>query len=271
MSVQISSESALITGSSRGIGRGIALRLAECGVKKIAVHYYQNEDAANETMKLIRERGANGTIVQADVARLEDIKRMFATIRSEFGGLGIFVNNARAELEHFYEPTLKLPVEKFEHAIDSQARAFLVSVREAADMMPDKAGRIVAITYAPGSVTGTWQSWAAMGPAKAALESLCRYFASALADRGITVNSVSPGATDDSVLNGLPPEVFKMIKDHHESGWTPMKRLTTPRDVGNAVSLLCSEEAGFITGQLLYVDGGGSIALPDFPLPIQAG
>jgi NAD(P)-dependent dehydrogenase (short-subunit alcohol dehydrogenase family) len=71
------------------------------------------------------------------------------------------------------------------------------------------------------------------------------------------------------VLSGLPPEVFKLIKDWHQSGWTPMRRLGTPADIGNAVVLMCTEQAGFITGQTLHVDGGGSAMLPDFPLGIQ--
>jgi enoyl-[acyl-carrier protein] reductase III len=95
-----------------------------------------------------------------------------------------------------------------------------------------------------------------MGSAKAAKEALARYFAVALAQRGITVNIISPGACDDSVLSGLPPQVFQMIKDWHESGWTPMRRLGLPADVGDAVVLLCTDQASFITGQLLYVDGG---------------
>src|SRR6267143_2517715 len=81
------------------------------------------------------------------------------------------------------------------------------------DVCSSDLGRIIAITYAPGSATGSWQPWVAMGSAKAAKESLVRYFAVALAQRGITVNSISPGACDDSVLSGLPPEVFKLIKD----------------------------------------------------------
>jgi NAD(P)-dependent dehydrogenase (short-subunit alcohol dehydrogenase family) len=247
------------------------LRLAENGVKKIGVHFLQNRQAAEETQKLIRDRGADAVLLQADVANIEDIELMFDTVKREFGTLEILVSNARAEMEHFYEPALKLPVKKFQHTIDTQARAFLISVQRAAELMPAHSGRVIAITYAPGSVTGTWQSWAAMGSAKAALESLARYFAVALAPRGITVNSVSPGATDDSVLNALPPEIFQMVNNHHQAGWTPMKRMTTPRDVGDAVSLLCTQEAGFITGQLIYADGGASIALPDFPMPIQSG
>src|SRR5258708_3510160 len=111
-----------------------------------------------------------------------------------------------------------------------------------------------------GSVTNT---------AKAAKEALARYFAVALAQKGITVNIISPGACDDSVLSGLPPQVFQMIKDWHESGWTPMRRLGLPADVGNAVVLLCTDQASFITGQLLYVDGGASAMEPVFPLAIQ--
>jgi len=120
-----------------------------------------------------------------------------------------------------------------------------------------------------GGQTGSWQPWVAMGSAKAAKEALARYFAVSLAQKGITVNIISPGACDDSVLSGLPPQVFQMIKDWHESGWTPMRRLGLPADVGNAVVLLCTDQASFITGQLLYVDGGASAMEPVFPLAIQ--
>jgi NAD(P)-dependent dehydrogenase (short-subunit alcohol dehydrogenase family) len=132
-------------------------------------------------------------------------------------------------------------------------------------------GRLIAITYAPGARTGSWQSWVAMGPAKAALESLCRYFAVTLAQRGITVNALSPGLTDDSVFNGLPQPVQAMTKTWHESGWTPMGRMGTPADIGNAVALLCSDEAGWITGQVIYADGGASLMDTVFPLEVQHG
>ena len=101
------------------------------------------------------------------------------------------------------------------------------------------------------------------------MESLCRYFAVALGKRGITVNAISPGWVDDSVLNTLPPAVQKTIKDWHEEGWTPMRRLGTPADIGNAVALLCSEEAAWITGQTIAVDGGSSLMDPVAPLEIQ--
>src|ERR1700740_1398352 len=125
-------------------------------------------------------------------------------------------------------------------------------------MMRD-GGRIFAITYAPSGRFGSWQPWVAMGAAKAAMESLVRYFAVALAGRGITVNSISPRWVEDSVLNSLP-EVFQTgLREWQERGWTPMRRLGTPADIGNAVALICSQEAGWITGQLIDVDGGASL------------
>jgi NAD(P)-dependent dehydrogenase (short-subunit alcohol dehydrogenase family) len=95
-------------------------------------------------------------------------------------------------------------------------------------------GRVVAITYAPGGLRGTWQPWVAMGSAKAALESLVRYFAVALAPRGITVNSVSPGLTDDSVLQSFGDAAVDVARTWHASGWTPMGRMGTPADIGRA-------------------------------------
>jgi len=260
---------ALITGSSRGIGRGIALKLAEKGVN-VAVGYYQNEAAANDTLAQVRERGADGLVIQADVRRPEEISRMFNRVQAQFGKLDIFVSNARGEPPTFYQPPMDITLESWSNAINSQALAFLLGVREATSLMPD-GGRIIAISYSPSGRTGSWQPWVGMGAAKAAVESLARYWAVALAKRGITVNVVSPGATDDSVLSRLPEPVWQSIKDWHESGWTPMGRVGTPADIGNAVVLLCMEEAGFITGQTIHVDGGASIMDPVFPLEIQRG
>ncbi len=154
--------------------------------------------------------------------------------------------------------------------MDSQAKAFLVGVREAARLMRD-GGRIIAITFAPGGRFGSWQPWVAMGAAKAAMEVLTRYFAVALAGRRITVNSISPGWIEDSVLNSFPTAVQDAVRDWHKSGWTPMGMggLGTPADVGNAVALLCSEDANWITGQLVEVDGGASLMDAHLPLELQ--
>jgi NAD(P)-dependent dehydrogenase (short-subunit alcohol dehydrogenase family) len=260
---------ALITGSSRGIGRGIALALAENRVK-VAIHYYQNETAAKETLTQVRKRGSDGVLVQADVTRPEQISEMFRKLKTEFGKLDIFVSNARPEVPAFFQPPLEITLKQWDTAFDSQARAFLVGVREALALMSD-GGRILAITYAEGSRTGGLQPWVGMGSAKAALESLVRYFAVAVAKRGITVNAISPGWTEDSVLNTLPEQAQQLIRKWHVGGWTPMGRLGTPEDVGNVVALFCSEKAGWITGQVIYADGGASLMNPEVPPEIQIG
>lgn len=258
---------ALVTGSSRGIGRGIALKLAEEGTK-VAIHYYQQQEQATKTLEKIRKCGSDGFLVQADVCRPEEILQMFAKVSAEFGGLDFFVSNARTEVPTFYEEPMAISLDKFDTAMDSQAKAFLVGVREAARLMKD-GGRIIAITYAPGGRFGIWQPWVGMGAAKSAMEVLCRYFAVALAPRQITVNAISPGWIEDSVLNTLPDAAQTMIRDWHTAGWTPMGRLGTPADIGNAVCLLCSKEAAWITGQVLDVDGGASLMDAHLPLAIQ--
>ena len=263
----ITARHALVTGGSRGIGRGISLKLAEQGVH-VAINYLKDEASAKKTLDEVRARGADGFIVQADVADPKQIERLFSRVRSEFGGLDVFVANARTEVGTFYEPAMDISLEKWNTAMDSQAKAFLIGVREAEKLMAT-GGRVIAITYAPGGRYGSWQSWVAMGAAKSALETLTRYFAVALAPRGITVNTLSPGWIEDSVLNTLPDPVVQMIRDHHKNGWTPMRRLGTPADIGNAVSLLCTTEAAWITGQLIAVDGGMGLMDPALPLAIQ--
>jgi NAD(P)-dependent dehydrogenase (short-subunit alcohol dehydrogenase family) len=234
----------------------------------VGVHYYQNLDAAKTTLERIRALGSDGFVVQADVCQPDEVSRIFEQARSEFGSLDIFVSNARTEAPTFYEAPMAIALEKWDTAVDSQAKAFLVGVREAAPLMSN-GGRIVAITFAPGGRFGSWQPWVAMGAAKAAMEALVRYFAVALANRGITVNTVSPGWVDDSVLNSLP-EVFQTgLREWQERGWTPMGRLGTPADIGNAVALICSPEAGWITGQLIDVDGGASLMDAHLPLEFQ--
>jgi NAD(P)-dependent dehydrogenase (short-subunit alcohol dehydrogenase family) len=263
----ITARHALITGGSRGIGRGIALKLAEHGVH-IAINYLRDEASAKKTLEQVRARGADGFTVQADVSRPDEVERLFGRVGQEFGSLDIFVNNARGEVSTFYEPAMALSVDKWQAAMDSQGKAFLVGVQQAGKLLTDN-GRVIAISYTPGAVSGSWQSWIAMGAAKSALEVLCRYFAVALAPRGITVNAISPGWTDDSVLNTLPDAVQTMIREHQEKGWTPMRRLGTPADVGNAVALLCAQEAGWITGQVIAADGGASLMTAALPLEIQ--
>jgi enoyl-[acyl-carrier protein] reductase III len=258
---------ALITGSSRGIGRGIALKLAEEGVR-IGVHYYQNESAAKDTLEAVRKCGSDGFLVQADIRRPEEVERLFIETRKQFGKLDIFVSNARPEAAEFFQPPLEITLQQLDSALDSQVKAFLLAARQASVLMSN-GGRVIAITYAQGSRTGGLLPWVAMGSAKAAMESLVRYFAVALARRGITVNAISPGWTENSVLNSLPDPVQNLIRNWHQRGWTPMGRLGTPEDIGNVVALFCSEQAGWITGQVIYADGGASLMSPEVPSEMQ--
>ena len=243
--------------------------MAESGVN-IAVHYFQNRGAAIETLAQIRKLGSDGFLVQADVMRPNQIAEIFRKLNTEFGKLDIFVSNARPEAPTFFQPPLNITLKQWDTAFDSQAKAFLVGVREALPLMSD-GGRIFAITYAEGSRTGGLQPWVGMGSAKAALESLVRYFAVAIAKQGITVNAISPGWTEDSVMNTLPEQLQELIRNWHNRGWTPMGRLGTPADIGDVIALLCSEKARWITGQVIYADGGASLMNPEVPPEIQIG
>ena len=147
--MSLDGKTALITGSSRGIGRGIAPALAESGVK-VGVHYFQNQAAAKETLEQIRKRGSYGFLVQADVTQPKQITEMFRKLKTEFGHLDIFISNARPEASKFFQPPLDITLEQWDAAFDSQGKAFLVGVREALPLMQD-GGRIFAITYAEGS------------------------------------------------------------------------------------------------------------------------
>jgi enoyl-[acyl-carrier protein] reductase III len=260
---------ALVTGSSRGIGRGIALKIAEGGAS-VAVHYFQNEAAAKQTLAMIHDRGSQGFILQADTTKPDEIGRIIQKAHADFGALDIFVSNARPEVEAFFKPPMEITLKQWDAAFDSQAKGFLVGAREAAAVMRD-GGRIFAITYGGGSRTGGLLPWVGMGSAKAAMESLVRYFAVAVAKRGITVNAISPGWTEDSVLNTLPEAAQELIRKWHAGGWTPMRRLGTPADIGNVVALFCSEQASWITGQVIYADGGSSLMNPEVPPEIQLG
>ena len=118
--MSLNGKHALITGGSRGIGRGIALKLAESGVK-VAVHYYQNEAAAKDTLAEVRKRGSDGVLVQADVTRPVEITSMFRKVQGDFGRIDIFVSNARPEIPAFFQGPLDITLEQWDAAFDSQA------------------------------------------------------------------------------------------------------------------------------------------------------
>src|SRR5260370_26444618 len=155
-SMSVKGKHALITGASRGIGRGIALKLAENGVK-IAIHYYRNADAANDTLAKVRERGSTGFIVRADVNAPEEIRQMMNQVKREFGALDFFVSNARPEIPGFYKPPLEINVEQWQLAINSQATAFLVGVQLAGPLFGG-GGPVIAVNDSPRGAPGGCQA-----------------------------------------------------------------------------------------------------------------
>jgi enoyl-[acyl-carrier protein] reductase III len=260
-------KTALITHGARGIGRGISLKLAEMGAR-VAVHYHQDELSASNTLARLRACGSDGFIIQADVSQPNDIRHLFRTVEAEFEKLDIFVSNSRPQATTFFYPTMEITLEQWDMAVNLPVRAFLLAGQEAARLMSDQ-GRVLAITYVAGGRARNLQPWGRMGVAKEALESLVRYFAVDLAKRGITVNAISHGWLEGSMLDSLPPEAQNLIRSWHAAGWTPMGRLGTPGDIGKVVALLCSEDAGWITGQVIYADGGASLMNSEIPPEIQ--
>jgi NAD(P)-dependent dehydrogenase (short-subunit alcohol dehydrogenase family) len=258
---------ALVTGASRGIGSGIALKLAERGAT-VAVNYLKDADAANDTVARITDLGSEGFAIKADVSSPQGIAEMVRTTRERFGALDIFVSNALGNLLGFMSPPLKVTLEQWNDAHDCQSRAFLLCVQQLADLIKDR-GRIFAISYAPGSHAGGFLPYFAMGTNKAALESMCRYFAVAFAPRGITVNAVCAGITDDSIVNSLPKEAQEAMLTWLRSGWNPMGSAGTPADIGGAIAALCTDDAGWITGQTIIADGGAMLMSPEVPLDFQ--
>jgi enoyl-[acyl-carrier protein] reductase III len=269
--LKITFSTALITGSSRGLGRAIAVKLAQEGVSKIGIHCLTRKDEAEKTLAQVRAAGADGVILQGDTSDAARAAALVEEAAQGLGGCDIFIQSVVPTLDKIYEHTLanEVPLPKWQIAFDTQARAFFVQAQAAAKHM-QRGGRILAMSYTPGAVTGGWQPWVGMGAAKAAVESMCRYFAVALARNGVTVNAVSPGASDETTLIGqTPPEVQQALKEWACSGWTPMRRRVAPTDVANVCALLCSDEASFVTGQTIAVDGGSSLMNPDFPLALQ--
>ena len=274
--MSLNGKRALITGSSRGIGRGIALKLAEHGVK-VAVHYYKNKEAATDTLAKVRERGADGFAVQADVSRPEEIRRMFSEVQSALGGLDIFVSNARPDLPGFYHRPLEITLEQWHVALDSQARAFLWRAQESARIMP-KGGESLRSPTPRAGAQGAGSRGLPWGPPRQ------RWIHSFATSRWPWphVASLSTGSAPGAFsarLTWLRVVSCAFCRKRSRTQFGPGMRAAGPRwagwprpeDIGNAVMLLCMDEASFITGQILHVDGGASIMDTVLPLDIQRG
>lgn len=240
---------ALVTGSSRGIGKAISLRLAENGVN-IVVNYVRHRRDAEETAALIEGKGARCLVVKANVANDEDVKEMFELIRQEYGRVDFLVSNAASGV---LKPAMELDARHWNWAMDINARSLLTLAQQALPLMP-AGGRIMAVSSL-GSVRAV-ENYTAVGASKAALESLVRHLAVELGPKGILVNTISAGAVDTEALKKFPNR--QQILDTALAR-TPMGRLTTPEDVADVALFLCSQLATMIHGQTVVVDGGYSI------------
>jgi len=239
----------LVTGSSRGIGKAIALRLAENGVD-LVVNYVRHRQDAEATARLIEEKGARCVVVKANVANDEDLQSMFAVIKSEFGHLDFLISNAASGV---LKPALELSSRHWNWAMEINARALLSLTQQAVPLM-SKGARIMAVS-SMGAVRAV-ENYTAVGASKAALESLVRHLAVELGPMGINVNTISAGAVDTEALKKFPNR--EQILDGALQR-TPLGRLTTPEDVANVALFLCSDLAAMIQGQTIVVDGGYSI------------
>jgi len=242
-------KTALVTGSSRGIGKAIALRFAENGVN-LVVNYVRKRRDAEETAALIESKGARCLVVKANVAKDEDVKAMFDVIRKEYGGLDFLVSNAASGV---LKPVLELSSRHWNWAMDINARALLTLAQQAVPLMKD-GGSIIAVSSL-GSVRAI-ENYTAVGASKAALESLVRHLAVELGPEKINVNTISAGAVDTEALKKFPNR--RQILDTARER-TPLGRLTTPEDVADIALFLCSDLAAMIQGQTIVVDGGYSI------------
>jgi len=240
---------ALITGSSRGIGKATALKLAASGYD-IVINYARSKKAAEETAEEIRALGRRVLIVRANVGDVAKIKAMFAEIKEEFGRLDVFINNAASGV---LRPIMELEESHWDWTMNINSKALLFCAQEAARLMKE-GGKIVSISSL-GSIRYL-ENYTTVGVSKAAMEALTRYLAVELALHNIVVNAVSGGAIDTEALKSFPNRNELLS---HSAERTPAGRIVEIDDMVNAVMFLVSDDASMIRGQTIIVDGGISL------------
>jgi enoyl-[acyl-carrier protein] reductase III len=247
---------ALITGSSRGIGRALALTLARGGAS-VVVNFKRNADLAERTVHEIEAAGGDAIAVQADMESPEEIAALFEAAQRAYGRLDWFVGNAAASA---FKPFLELKQHHLDRSYAMNVRAFVLGAQHAVGLM-DRGGRIVVLS-SYGSIRA-YPGYAALGAAKAELEAWVRYMAIELAPRGINVNAVNGGIieSDSSAyfygVPGMPPLAGVLPK-------IPKRRMGTVQEVADVAAFLLSPASEYITGQTLVVDGGLSVTAPPF-------
>lgn len=250
MNTPLAGKIALVSGGSRGIGRAIALKLAQAGCD-VAILYHNSHEEAEGVCGAARELGRRAQAIQADVSDPEVVAEAFDTLRQQFDRVDVLVSNAATGV---LRPTLELSLKHWRRCLETNALALNLLAQHVVPMMP-AGGRIIAI-----SSLGAWRAiphYAFIGASKAALESLVRSLAQELGPRAIRVNTVSAGVVDTDALKYFPNREQLLAEFARR---TPAGPTLTPEDVAGAVYLLCLPEAAMITGHTLVVDGGYCIS-----------
>lgn len=239
-------KTAIVTGASRGIGRAVALALAEEGAN-VVINYAGNEGAASETAALCQEHGVQTLVVRGDVASSEDCTRLVEEAVKTFGTVDILVNNAGITRDNVL---MRMSDEEFDQVIATNLRGtYLMMKAVSRTMMKKRYGRIVNMASVVGLMGNAGQvNYAA---SKAGVIGMTKSFAREIAARGITSNAVAPGFIATDMTANLPEAAASAI-----SASIPKGTLGSPEDVANAVKFLASDQSGYITGQVICVDGG---------------
>jgi 3-oxoacyl-[acyl-carrier protein] reductase len=237
---------AIVTGSSRGIGRGIALRLAKEGAK-VVVNYRGSEAAAAEVVGQIKADGGEAIAVQADVSQVAEAQTLIDAAKKTYGKIDILVNNAGTTRDTLL---VRMSEEDWDIVIDTNLKGTFNCIKAVSrQMMRQRYGRIVNITSVSGIAGNPGQ--ANYASAKAGIIGLTKTVAKELGSRGITCNAVAPGFVLTDLTCSLPQDLLDLAIER-----TPLGRMGTLEDMAAAVAYLASDEASFVTGQVLAVDGG---------------
>lgn len=239
---------ALVTGGARGVGREIALRLAE-DVDVVIVNYFRSPAAARETVAALEDRGVEALAVRASVARSDQRERMFAEVAQRYGRLDVLVNSAA---DGALLPAGEVEEAHLDRAFETNVKGALGCALAAARLMAAGAGAVVNVsTLGAGQLV--MANYLACAPAKAGLEALTRYLAVELAPRGIRVNTAASGMLESEVADQFP-DAARMQATVRSS--TPLGRLGRPAELAEVVAFLASPRASWITGQTVLADGG---------------
>jgi len=237
---------AVVTRGGRGIGRAIALDLAKRGAT-VVINYNRSADAAQAVLDEIKAAGGDGMVVQADVSDADQVDALFKAVTGEYGKVDILVNNAGTTRDNVI---MMLKPEDFDVVVNTNLRSAWLCCKVASRaMMRKRTGRIINITSVVGiSGNGGQTNYAA---SKAGMIGVTKSLAKEVATRGITVNAVAPGFIETAMTEELSDEVKETALSH-----IPLGRMGQPQDVAKAVAFLASDDAEYITGQVLVVDGG---------------